>query len=270
MGDGGQGPLRPGRSLTHHSSVRRSGPRSIAKVAPVVAYDRAGLGWSDTGPKPRDGGQNARELHAALRASGIGGPYVVVGHSYGGLAARAFASLYRHEVAGMVLVDASHPDQWARFGMSSKVLGFGNKVSSVLARFGLFRRINGEYKLLADGLPPRPWAELMALGSSPRALSTSADAAFAWDPITRPLVNQSGALGDLPLVVLSVTEQPRKGAELTELQADLPALSSNSRHITIQGAYHEGLLAREEYARVVTESIVEVVQAVRERRSLTR
>ncbi len=84
------------------------------------------------------------------------------------------------------------------------------------------------------------------------------------------MVNQSGALGDLPLVVLSVTEQPRKGAELTELQADLPALSSNSRHITIQGAYHEGLLAREEYARVVTESIVEVVQAVRERRSLTR
>jgi hypothetical protein len=109
----------------------------------------------------------------------------------------------------------------------------------------------------------------MALGSTPRALSTSADAAFAWDPITRPLVNSAAALDDLPLIVLSVSDQPRKGDELTELQAALPALSTNSRQITVQGAYHEGLLAREEHARLVTESIIEVVEVVREGRRLT-
>jgi pimeloyl-ACP methyl ester carboxylesterase len=81
----------------------------VAKVAPVVAYDRAGLGWSDPAPQPRDAGQSARELHAALQASAIRGPYVLAGHSSGGLAARAFAALYRDEVAGMVMVDGSIP-----------------------------------------------------------------------------------------------------------------------------------------------------------------
>ena len=56
------------------------------------------------------------------------------------------------------------------------------------------------------------------------------------DPITRPLVNRAGALGDLPLIVLSVTDQPRKGAELTELQAALPGLSSDSRNVIVKGA----------------------------------
>ena len=240
----------------------------IAKVAPVVAYDRAGLGWSDAGPRPRDAGRSGQELRLALETLGIAGPYVLVGHSYGGLAMRAFAAMYPAETAGMVLVDGSHPDQWVRFGIPSRVLGFGNKVSSVLARFGLFRVMNKEYKLLADGLPPQPWAELMAFGSSPRALSTSADAAFAWDTITRPLVNAAPSLGDRPLIVLSVTEQPRKAAELTELQAALPGLSSNSRHVTVQGAYHEGLLSRDEHARIVTRSILDVVEAVRTKGSL--
>jgi pimeloyl-ACP methyl ester carboxylesterase len=241
----------------------------VAKVSRVVAYDRAGLGWSDPGPRPRDAGRSATELHTALAKLRIAPPYVLAGHSYGGLAARAFAALYRDDVAGMVLVDASHPDQWARFGVSSRLLGFGNKVSSVLARFGLSRLLNREYKLLADGLPPQAYAELMALASSPRALSVSGDAAFAWDERTRPLVNEAATLGDLPLIVLSVTEQPKLSEKLTELQAELPGLSSNSKHITVDGAYHEGLLSREPFARVVTESIVEVVNAIRSGQPLT-
>jgi pimeloyl-ACP methyl ester carboxylesterase len=240
----------------------------LAKVVRVVAYDRAGLGWSEAGPKPRDAGQSARELHTALDQMGITGPYVLAGHSYGGLAARAFAAVYPQDVAGMVLVDGSHPDQWVRFGVSSKVLGYGNKASSVVARFGLFRIFDKEYKLLADGLPPRAYDELMAFGRAPRALSTAADAALAWDDRTRPLVNNAPGLGDLPLIVLSVTEQPRMGDKLTAMQAELPGLSSQSRHITVQGAYHEGLLAQRDSARVVTESILRVVEAVRSGRPL--
>jgi pimeloyl-ACP methyl ester carboxylesterase len=235
----------------------------LAKIARVIAYDRAGLGWSDPGPKPRDAGQSARELHAALKQARIQGPYVLAGHSYGGLAVRAFAALYPEDVAGMVLVDGSHPDQWARFGVSSRVLGLGNKVSSVVAWLGLFRLFDKEYKLLADGLPPRAHAELMAFGRTPRALSTAGDAALAWDDRTRPLVNDAGGLGDRPLIVLSVTEQPRMGDKLTAMQAELPELSSQSRHITVQGAYHEGLLTQPDSARVVTESILRIVEAVR-------
>ena len=235
----------------------------VSKVARVVAYDRAGLGWSDPGPKPRDAGHSASELHTALGNLGIAGPYVLAGHSYGGLAVRAFDALYRDEVAGMVLVDGSHPDQWVRFGVSSKRVGVGNKVGGLLARFGVFRIFNREYKLLADGLPPQQYAELMAFASSPRALSVAGDALLVWDDISRPLVNNAGSLGDRPLVVLSVTEQPRMGEKLTELQAELPALSSNSQHITVQGAYHEGLLSQREYARFVTEAILQVVEVLR-------
>jgi pimeloyl-ACP methyl ester carboxylesterase len=235
----------------------------VARVARAVSYDRAGLGWSDRGPRPRDAGRSATELHAALHEIGVTGPYVLAGHSYGGLVLRAFAALYRDEVAGMVLVDASHPDQWARFGVSSKVLGWSNKVGSVVARFGVFRVFNGEYRLLAEGLPSRAYDELMALASTPRALATAGDAALAWDEISRPLVNEAGNLGDLPLIVLSVTEQPRYAEQLTALQAELPGLSSQSRHITVDGAYHEGLLSRQEHAQIVTDAILQVVRAVR-------
>jgi pimeloyl-ACP methyl ester carboxylesterase len=233
----------------------------VERVTRVVAVDRAGLGWSDPGPKPRDAGQSADELHAALQAAGVPGPYVLAGHSHGGLTARAFAALHREDVAGMVLVDGSHPDQWARFGFSSKVVGYGTGASSFLARFGIFRVFKSEYSLLADGLPPRQHAELMAFTSTPRALATASAAALAWDARSRPLVNAAGGLGDLPLVVLSVTEQPKMGDKLTELQAELPALSSHSEHVIVQGAYHEGLIAQREFARTVTEKIVQVVRA---------
>jgi pimeloyl-ACP methyl ester carboxylesterase len=233
-----------------------------------VAYDRAGLGWSEPGPKPRDAGTSARELRTALGSMGLPGPYVLAGHSYGGLVAQAFAALFPDDVAGLVLVDASHPDQWVRFGIPSKTIWFGNKASSVLARFGLFRLVNGEYRLLADGLPSRAHAELMALAPRPQALTTVGDAALVWDSISRPLVNQARDLGDRPLIVLSVTEQPRMGDKLTALQAELPGLSTNNRHITVQGAYHEGLVSRQEFARTVTDAILEVVEAVRTGRPL--
>jgi pimeloyl-ACP methyl ester carboxylesterase len=240
----------------------------VAKVARVVAVDRAGLGWSDPGPGPRDAARSSEEVHEALRSAGIHGPYVVVGHSYGGLAVRAFAAMYPDEVAGMVLVDGSHPDQWVRFGFSSRVLGVGNKVSSVVARFGLFRILDREYRVLADGLPDRARAELMAFGRSPRALWTAGNAALAWDARTRPMINAAGGLGDRPLIVLSVTAQPRMGDKLTAMQAELPRLSSRGRQITVEGAYHEGLLADRESAKVVTSAILDVVEEVRAARPL--
>ena len=87
----------------------------VAKHARVVAYDRAGLGYSDPSPMPRTPEQIATELHALLRRAGIAPPYVLVGHAEGGFSVRRFASLYPGEVAGLVLVDASHETQGARW-----------------------------------------------------------------------------------------------------------------------------------------------------------
>ncbi|MEO8434180.1 MAG: alpha/beta fold hydrolase [Pyrinomonadaceae bacterium] len=88
----------------------------IAKFAQVVSYDRAGLGQSEPGPKPRSAKQIALELHQALQAAGIKPPYVLVGHSFGGPYIRVFANMYPREVAGMVLIDPSQEtfDDWMR------------------------------------------------------------------------------------------------------------------------------------------------------------
>ncbi len=87
----------------------------IAKFARVCSYDRAGLGYSDSSSEPRTSKVIAQELHALLQAADVVPPYVLVGHSMGGFDVRLYASLYRDQVAGMVLVDASHPDQENRF-----------------------------------------------------------------------------------------------------------------------------------------------------------
>jgi pimeloyl-ACP methyl ester carboxylesterase len=81
----------------------------IAQFTCVCSYDRAGLGYSDSSPRPRTGKDIAEELHALLHNAGISPPYILVGHSMGGYDVRLDASLHRGEVAGMVLVDASHP-----------------------------------------------------------------------------------------------------------------------------------------------------------------
>jgi pimeloyl-ACP methyl ester carboxylesterase len=83
---------------------------SIARFTRACSYDRAGAAWSDVGPTPRTMKQEAYELRLLLRTAGIKPPYVLVGHSLGGLIARVYASEFRGEVAGVVLVDSTHED----------------------------------------------------------------------------------------------------------------------------------------------------------------
>jgi pimeloyl-ACP methyl ester carboxylesterase len=86
----------------------------IAQFARVCSYDRAGLGYSDSSPFPRTSREIADELHALLHNAEVPPPYILVGHSMGGFNVRLYAGLYRGEVAGMVLVDSSHPEQLKR------------------------------------------------------------------------------------------------------------------------------------------------------------
>src|SRR5262245_10874572 len=86
----------------------------VKKFTRVCAYDRAGLGKSDAGPEPRTSERIVAELDALLRRAEVPGPYVLVGHSFGGLNVRLFASLHPEETAGLVLVDATPEDFPAR------------------------------------------------------------------------------------------------------------------------------------------------------------
>ena len=93
----------PGYALYHLHKALRQETRSIL-------FDRAGSGWSDPGPFPRRTLQEVEELRKALQAAGEHGPYVLVGHSYGGLLAVNYAFRHPEDVAGLVLLDATHPD----------------------------------------------------------------------------------------------------------------------------------------------------------------
>lgn len=88
----------------------------VAKVTQVIVYDRAGYGWSEPGPFPRTNEQCVTELYELLQQSGMKSPYLLVGHSYGGLNVRLFTGKYPGLVAGVVLVDSMHEDEvTARF-----------------------------------------------------------------------------------------------------------------------------------------------------------
>jgi pimeloyl-ACP methyl ester carboxylesterase len=82
----------------------------VSRFAHVCAYDQAGQAWSDPGPTPRTLRQEAYELHLLLEKTGLKGPYVLVGHSLGGLIARVFARDFPKDIAGMVLVEATSED----------------------------------------------------------------------------------------------------------------------------------------------------------------
>jgi pimeloyl-ACP methyl ester carboxylesterase len=116
--------------------------QAVSKTTRTCAYDHVGMGWSESGPEPRDAEQFSGELHALLEHADIAGSYVLVGHSYGGLYARMYAARYPDQVADVVLVDSSHPEQYARLPEGrenyerSKQLFAG---ASLLAQLGVIR-----------------------------------------------------------------------------------------------------------------------------------
>jgi pimeloyl-ACP methyl ester carboxylesterase len=234
----------------------------LADSVRVVAYDRAGLGWSDPSPHRRDAKQIAMELHTALHAAGIPGPFVLAGHSFGGLPVRMFRELYPDEVAGLVLVDASHPDQWVRWPLrgADLILAGSQWLQAPLAALGLFRVVNVSGGI-SEGLPARQVRELRAKSALARTALTEARQMMAWRTSSRQQVNAAQRLGALPLFVLGVTEQPMGGEVLSELQEELQGLSGNSVRHVVDGATHESLVGHQGSAEVVARAIRNVLQA---------
>jgi pimeloyl-ACP methyl ester carboxylesterase len=187
---------------------------AVARTTRVCSYDRLGIGLSDLAPKRAMAGEKVKDLHDLLAAAGVDGPYVLVGHSYGGLLVHVYAGTYPKDVDGMVLVDSSHPDQIAR---------------------------------LVAALPPRRADEptdvrvlrpALVIGSNPEGV----DFRRSTDEARR-----ASDLGDKPLVVVTagvqqwVTETAinrRLERVWLGLQDDLARLSTDSVHVVALHSSH--------------------------------
>ena len=237
-----------------------------AKFSSVVSYDRAGLGWSgsDTAPK-KTATLAALRLRALLHKSGVLPPYVLVGHSMGGLLVRVFAHLFPEEVAGMVLLDAVHPDQHLRSAAIDTHMRTGFRflrAVPLLARLG-YVRLTGLFDAWGDGLPERQAAESEAFLSSYQHLLTTRDESLAWDTFCAE-VHGSAGLGDIPLAVVTAGKDVLPGHP--ELQSELALLSSDSTHLVVRGADHVTLVTRRAHALAVVEAIRQVVAKAQARR----
>ncbi|MDQ0819342.1 pimeloyl-ACP methyl ester carboxylesterase [Arthrobacter sp. V4I6] len=216
---------------------------AVAPDTRVCVYDRAGHGWSDPANTVQDGAQIATDLHTLLQRGNVPGPYVLAGHSFGGLYALAFAASYPEDLAGLVLVDstapAAHPESAQLTDTDSD--DTASRVSALVAgasRLGVGRLLGvtpGDLRSTID--------EYIQAGSSSQ---------------------QAAALrssSDKPLVVLTAGSGSQPGWD--DSQEALAALSTNSLHRVIDGATHASLITNQEDAAATARGILDVVSAVR-------
>ena len=243
---------------------------AVAEETRVCVYDRAGHGWSEPAGTAQDGAQVAADLHTLLERGQVPGPYVLAGHSFGGLYTLTFAALYPDEVAGMVLVDTTAPasEPAPRSTASGDATPDAmDRVSALLgttARMGLGRLISGSD---FGDLPARSRDEMRAAAATElqargtveeyiKASTSGGQAAWLED------------FGSKPLVVL--TAGVGTDAAWVERREELATLSDESDHRLIEGADHSALIHDEEHAATTSDAILDVVASVRDEEPLAR
>jgi pimeloyl-ACP methyl ester carboxylesterase len=236
----------------------------VAKTTRVCAYDRAGRGWSEPDLEPNTLARTVRNLRILLTQANVEGPYVLVGHSIGGIYVRQFAAQYPQDVVGMVLVDAAHPDQYERYPEMLEMNESYLQVSSLfpaLARFGVFRlyfALGGEIDFAEMQEPQK--SEIKSMWSSSEYFASQHAEAIAASEIYGS-GQDLGRLGDLPLLVISAGQNNPNG--WPELQSDLALLSDNSIHLQLQTATHVSLAFHPEDAHQVSLGILNILKAIR-------
>lgn len=228
----------------------------VASFSRACSYDRAGYGWSDAGPQPRDSARISRELEILLGNASVPAPYLLVGHSFGGFNVRLYSHNNPQQVAGLVLVDPSHEDQFRRFEEAD--------VGSTAPRHGSF--IVGNAFQVPDALPE----EVVPVAQS-FAITRSNMAAFRSELLhlrssAKQLRNTS--LPDIPVVVIShrIDEAAASAIEAKrekiwmDMQSDLARRALRGKHVVSAMDDHYVHLSQ---PQLVVDSIRDVIERSR-------
>jgi pimeloyl-ACP methyl ester carboxylesterase len=228
----------------------------------VCSYDRAGMSWSEEGPKPRTFMRIADELNALLQAAGEEGPYVLVGHSVGAHTIRFFAQEYPTDVVGVVLVDPAHEKI-----LSTELIPVIEQIQRTYvgyAHVGFWRYVlNPDFIMGVEGpdVPVEIINNLEVVYSS-KSLSTAADELAAMYETVRALnaTNVRGAWGDKPTIVLSADNEIAQLTGALEHHRELASLSTRGEQILVPGGHN----IHYEQPEVVAEAILNIINTVRQ------
>jgi pimeloyl-ACP methyl ester carboxylesterase len=238
--------------------------RIVSGTAPttrVCTYDRAGTGWSEDAARAQDSAAVVADLHKLLTVAGETGPYVLVGHSTGGVYAMTYAATHPGQIAGMVLLDASSPQQFtilpkyaSQYSRMKRMYG----VLPTLTRIGIARLAPA---LSATDIPGDAGKQASAFLGSPRSARTAGGEVSTF----RRSFAQAQALtslGSKPLIVLSASDNLTGTPGWRRAQEQLAALSSNAGQRDVNST-HGGLLDHPISSIRSVDAIHDVVQAVR-------
>lgn len=255
----------------------------VAEKTKVCVYDRAGLGWSEESNLPRDAKTINTALHTLLEKAGIKRPFVFAGHSIAGLYMRDYVERYPDDVAGLVFLDPSHPDQLQRGGLSKAQVN--EMITSARSQISMVKWLialgaTEVYNPIVQSSPD--WAatpkdiqrQVDYLSKKPGMWDTSfAESEGFGAAGKQAAMNKS--LGDRPVVVISATMPLPDGMllegvskekfqqALVELHDEIAALSTRGEHIKIDTADHMGLVTNKENADKVIPYITKVVMESR-------
>lgn len=254
----------------------------VASFTRVLAYDRAGLGWSDPSAGRRSGEEMLADLRQLLSISQIPGPYVLVGQSFSGMLARLYAYCCPDEVAGLVLVDPAHEDQLSRFPAA-----IGEMFATI--KDTQIQQLRGVQQVIAEQ-GPESAPPLMAVPASfpadiaeryrwlsvceaSRIETMIAELEALEDTQAQVRSARAASLGDLPLVVLShgqparVSGMPDKVNRQYEcawqgMHVEIAGMSNQGSRIVAEKSGH---MIHHEHPELVVGAIRWVVEQVRER-----
>lgn len=211
---------------------------AITKFGRVCSYDRSGIAWSESGETPRNADRVVTELHRLLETARIDPPFVLAGHSIGGVYVQLFAVRYPNEVKGVVLIDSSHQDQLSRI---PGIPGFVPYAIKAAAPIGVVRLVHS-IEDVPRRVPPEMKAQRAAIYSSIRSAFTNADEMAAIPDSLASLRASPLQLGNKPLIILSRGKSdgspPDIESKWRELQTDLLKLSSSGKQVIAEQSGH--------------------------------